>query len=96
MDFIERVMRVMTHINAGAALGLAAWVLWSGFQVVTGHITPGYSPAEFSSLVRLAHAGASTPLELLPATTQGRAMPPCHEPRPAVRRADWALTGADL
>ena len=41
MKFIERVMRVMTHINIGAALGLAAWVLWSGWPVVTGQIAPG-------------------------------------------------------
>ncbi len=44
MNFIERVMRVMTHINIGAALGLAAWVLWSGWQVVTGQIAPAYRP----------------------------------------------------
>ena len=51
MNFIERVMRVMTHINIGAALGLAAWVLWSGWQVVTGHIAPAYSAAEVKATV---------------------------------------------
>lgn len=96
MNFIERVMRVMTHINIGAALGLAAWVLWSGWQVVTGRITPAYTPAEVRTLVRLSHAGPSTPMELLPVGAQGAAMPPCHEPQPAIRRADMALTGADL
>lgn len=40
MNFIGRVMRVMTPINIGAALGLAAWMLWSGWQFVTGQIAP--------------------------------------------------------
>jgi hypothetical protein len=31
MHFTERVMRIMTHVNVGAALGLVAWVLWSGW-----------------------------------------------------------------
>ena len=57
MNFIERVMRVMTHINMGAALGLAAWVLWSGWQVVTGQITPAYRVAEVKALMTIANAG---------------------------------------
>lgn len=96
MNFIERVIRVMTHLNIGAALGLAAWVLWSGWQVVTGHIAPAHTPAEVRTLVRLPQAQASTPMELVPADARAGAMPPCHEPQPAVRRADLALTGADL
>lgn len=36
MDTIERVMRVMTHVNIGAGLGMAAWIAWSGLQVVGG------------------------------------------------------------
>jgi hypothetical protein len=31
---IERVMRVMTHVNIGATLGMAAWILWSGMEIV--------------------------------------------------------------
>lgn len=96
MNFIERVMRVMTHINIGAGLGLAAWVLWSGWQVLTGQIAPAYTPAEVRALVRLAHAAPSRPMELVPADSRAAAMPPCHEPQPAIRRADVALTGADL
>ena len=57
MSFIERVMRVMTHINIGAALGLAAWVMWSGWQVVTGQIAPAYRVAEVKALMSLTHAG---------------------------------------
>jgi len=29
---MERVLRVLTHANIGAALGIAAWVLWSSCQ----------------------------------------------------------------
>lgn len=36
MNTIERVMRVMTHVNIGAALGMVAWVAWSGMLVVGG------------------------------------------------------------
>ncbi len=96
MNFIERVMRVMTHINIGAALGLAAWVLWSGWQVVTGHIAPAYSVAEVKALVSLAHAGPSARMELVPVLEHGGVPPPCHEPLPAIGRAGGPLTGADL
>jgi len=40
MDPLERVMRVMTHVNVGAALGMLAWLAWSGTQLVTGQIKP--------------------------------------------------------
>lgn len=33
MKTIERVMRVMTHVNIGATLALAAWVIWSRLAV---------------------------------------------------------------
>ena len=36
MKTIERVLRVMTHVNIGATLGMAAWLLWSGHLVVSG------------------------------------------------------------
>lgn len=39
MKTLERVMRVMTHINIGATLGTAVWLLWSGSQVVSGQWT---------------------------------------------------------
>jgi hypothetical protein len=94
MNFIERVMRVMTHINIGASLGLMAWVLWSGWQVVTGQIAPTYSAAEVRALTTLAHAGhaaPAAPMRLRPAGAGGAALPPCHELPPAV-----ALKGTDL
>lgn len=36
MRTIERVMRVMTHVNIGATLGMATCVAWSDLQVVSG------------------------------------------------------------
>lgn len=96
MNFIERVMRIMTHVNIGAALGLAAWVAWSGWQVVTGQIAPAYSTAEFKALVSLAHAGSAAPMRLVPVGAEGAAPPPCHDAPPPARRSGVALTEADL
>lgn len=45
VNFIKRVMRVMTHINVGTTLGLADWVLCSGLQLVIGAITLAYPSA---------------------------------------------------
>lgn len=36
MQTIDRVMRIMTQVNIGAALGMTAWLSWSGYQVVSG------------------------------------------------------------
>jgi len=96
LNFIERVMRVMTHINIGAALGLAAWVLWSGWQVVTGQIAPAYRVAEVKALMSLAHAGETAPMHLVPVQAGAAALPPCHTAAPAPQRSAVALTGADL
>lgn len=96
MNFIERVMRLMTHVNIGTALGLVAWVLWSGWQVVTGQIAPAYSAAEAKALVSLAHAGHPLPLRLVPVSAQGAAALPCHEAQPSARPGGVELPGADL
>ena len=96
MNFIERVMRVMTHINMGAALGLAAWVLWSGWQVVTGQITPAYRVAEVKALMTIAHAGEPARMHLVPLQTEGGVVPPCHSAAPSPQQATVVLTGADL
>ena len=96
MNFIERVMRVMTHLNIGAALGLAAWVLWSGWQVVTGQIAPAYRVAEVKALMSLAHAGETAPMHLVPVQAGAAALPPCHTAAPAPQRSAVVLTGADL
>jgi hypothetical protein len=34
VNLIECVMRAMTHLNIGATLGMAAWLVWSGLSVV--------------------------------------------------------------
>jgi hypothetical protein len=96
VNFIERVMRVMTHINIGAALGLPAWVLWSGWQVATGQITPAYRVAEVKALMSLAHAGEPAPMHLVPVQAGAAALPPCHTAAPAPQRSAVVLTGADL
>lgn len=96
MNFIERVMRVMTHINIGAALALAAWVLWSGWQVVTGQLTPAYRASEVKALMSLAHAGEPAPMHLVPVQAGGAALPPCHAAAPAPKAVALDLPGADL
>jgi hypothetical protein len=96
VDFIERVMRVMTHINIGAALGLVAWVLWSGWQVVTGQIAPVHRVAEVMAQISVAHAGEPQPLQLVPLQAGAGALPPCHTVAPALQPATHVLTGADL
>ncbi|MEQ1684932.1 MAG: hypothetical protein ABL916_14895 [Burkholderiaceae bacterium] len=47
MKTIERVVPVMTHVNVGATLGMAAWVPLSGHLVVSGKwtIPPGHTTA---------------------------------------------------
>lgn len=96
MNFIERVMRVMTHVNIGAALGLAAWLLWSGWQVVTGQITPGHRVAEVQALMRMAHAGDPPAMPLLPFQAGAQALPPCHAAAPTPATVAWVRAEADL
>lgn len=56
MKTIERVLRVMTHVNIGATLGMAAWILWSGLQIVglpsatppPSHRPAAHAPADHS------------------------------------------------
>lgn len=96
MNFIERVMRVMTHINIGAALGMAAWVLWSGWQVVTGQVTPAYRVAEVQALMRLLHAGEPARMHLVPMRAGTAALPPCHQALISSSQEALVLTGADL
>lgn len=36
MNPVERVMRVMTHLNIGASLGIAAWMVWASVQLASG------------------------------------------------------------
>ena len=36
MNPIERIVRLMTHFNIAATIATAAWVLWTGMQIVAG------------------------------------------------------------
>lgn len=96
MNFVERVMRVMTHINIGAALGLTAWVLWTGWQVVTGQIVLAYRVVEVKALMKVAHAGQPAPMQFVPVHAAGGSFPPCHAPQPAPQQSAVALSGGDL
>jgi hypothetical protein len=96
VNFFERVMRVMTHINIGASLGIAAWVLWSGWLLVTGQISPAYRVAEVKALMSTAHAGKSPAMHLVPVQASADAVPPCHAAMPASQRAAVAVSEADL
>jgi hypothetical protein len=95
MGFTERVMRVMTHVHIGVALGLAAWVLWSGWLVATGQITPADRLAEVKAQPSLAHAIEPVRMRLVPMDTMTGTLQPCHEAAPSPP-ADLVLTGADL
>jgi hypothetical protein len=39
-DPVMRLLRLMTHVNMGAGLGMLAWLTWSGWQIVTGQMAP--------------------------------------------------------
>jgi hypothetical protein len=56
MKTLERVMQVMTHVNIGCALGMVAWVVWSGFQIMGGHSTPPqYRPSATAAVTHQHH-----------------------------------------
>jgi hypothetical protein len=93
---VVRLMRLMTHINIGAMLGMAAWLLWSGWLLVTGQMPAASHTA--TAWVAPAHGDAqSTPLRLVPVSVDARASGHCLPAATAVRNpADAPLTGADL
>uniref|UniRef100_C5CWE9 Uncharacterized protein n=1 Tax=Variovorax paradoxus (strain S110) TaxID=543728 RepID=C5CWE9_VARPS len=33
MSYVERALRALMHLNVGATLGLAAWLLWANWRV---------------------------------------------------------------
>jgi hypothetical protein len=96
VNFFERVMRFMAHINIGAALGLVVWVLWSGWQVVTGQIGPSYRAAEVKALVGAAQAGELSPMQLVPVREGAGVLPSCDGASAAPKQAATVMTGADL
>lgn len=36
MSYVERALRALMHLNIGATLGLAAWLLWASWSVALG------------------------------------------------------------
>lgn len=83
-DPVMRLLRLITHFNIGATLATAAWVLWSGAQIVTGHLSPSHRPDEVRQLMeaRQRNAEASLSMRLRPvsgpAMSPGSATAPCH------------------
>lgn len=73
MKTLERVMRVMTHVNIGCALGMVAWIAWSGVQVVSGRY-PKPAPVSRSAVTAPAQhrLTAAPPCCLAPAATPDR------------------------
>jgi hypothetical protein len=96
MNFVERVMRVMTHVNIGIAMGLVAWVAWSGWQVVTGQIVPDHRPAEIRAAMNPLPADHAVALHREPTGEARDALPPCHASPPATASAAWPVSGGDL
>jgi hypothetical protein len=86
---VMRLMRLMTHLNIGAMLGMAAWLIWSGWQVTNSQIDipRTYLPA----------ASGSEPMRLVPVSMAAQAAGHC-EPAPMAARqaSDSTLSGADL
>jgi hypothetical protein len=39
-DPVVRLLKFMTHLNIGAAIGMFTWLFWSGWHVVTAQIEP--------------------------------------------------------
>lgn len=65
---IERVMRVMTHVNIGATLGMAAWLLWSGHLVDSGQWNiPQSRPAGTQTQARAWRQPVELPCRFVPA-----------------------------
>ena len=86
---VMRLMRLMTHLNIGAMLGMAAWLIWSGWQV---------THAQFDiPRTDLPSATGSEPMRLVPVSMAAQAAGHCEPAPSAVRQAsDSALSGADL
>ena len=100
-DPVVRLLRLMTHFNIGAALATAAWVLWSGAQIVTGQIAPGYRPDEMRRLAQLrsaAHAAEANNQAPRQARLQDTQPPmhlvPVHAARLATQAGDASAAGS--
>lgn len=77
MKPLERVMRLMTHLNIAATLATAAWVLWSGTQIVAGTSPwPGGQAIRPTATAQPPARSVAVP-QTGPSTAQGEGAP-CH------------------
>jgi hypothetical protein len=91
-DPFVRFIRIVTHINIGVALGLVAWVVWSGWMVATGQLVPAHTPAEIRAWMAPPPAA-----HLQAATTPGaQTFAACHHDTPAVAPGGPLLKGEEL
>lgn len=63
MPFVERTLRAMTHLNIGATLATAVWILWSGLNIVA-------LPSPPPSATPRANPGGGAPAKHLPRAPQ--------------------------
>ncbi len=64
MTFIERALRVMTRINIGASLGVAAWLMFASADLLAAHPAAGKQPDQFVQPVGHSECGCSTDIAL--------------------------------
>jgi hypothetical protein len=84
-----RLVRLMTHLNIGALLGMAAWLIWSGWQVTTGLLVPPRPEPQ-------AHS-QSEPMRLVPVSSATGAACRCLPKATTARQEpDGLVPGAEL
>lgn len=79
MSFIQRVMRVVTHVNIGATLGLVAWLAWASLQVASGaQPIPRHPPV---NRVPTGHQPVNLSCCLVPGLSDGPGLREVHAPQ---------------
>ena len=79
MSFIQRVMRVVTHVNIGATLGLFTWLAWASLQVASGaQPIPRHPPVD---RVPTGHQSVNLPCCLVPGMPDGPGLRGVHAPQ---------------
>lgn len=61
MTFLERMLRVLIHVNIGATLATAAWIVWSGTQIVSGRLVRLPTPAPTPTVVDASASATAAP-----------------------------------
>jgi hypothetical protein len=84
-----RMMRLMTHLNIGAMLGMFAWLIWSGWQAATGQFVMHRRDLQVHS--------EPQPMQLLPVSTAERSVGHCLPPSATAQQLPGGpVSGADL